>query len=281
MPDHRLSRRRFIGLATSAAIAGTELARRTRFAEADELPHRAQRAAHFVLVHGAWHGAWCWYKITSVLEAAGYGVTALDLPSAGIDGTPPASVTLRAQADRVVAVLDALSEPVILVGHSAGGAVISSVAEARPDRIEKLVYLTAYLLANGDSVAAAGLRDADSIARQVIVIKPDGTLDTNPSGRRDLFYGDCAARDVALAQSLLKPVGVLTTFNPVVVGDAFASVRRFYITCLRDQAISPAFQRTMFTALPCEAVFSIRSDHAPFLSHSAALLRHLAAIARA
>jgi pimeloyl-ACP methyl ester carboxylesterase len=280
MAGRALSRRRFLTLATSAAIAGADLGKRAT-AEADGSPRRAARSGHFVLVHGAWHGAWCWYKITPALEAAGHRVTALDLPSAGIDAAPPGSVTLQAQADRVITILDTLSEPVILVGHSAGGAVISSVAEARPDRIQNLVYLTAFLLQKGDSVAAAGIRDPGSLIGQHVVIGPDGTLIIDPSGRREVLYGECDARDVALAQSLLKPVGLRTTLDPVVVGNAFARVRRFYITCLRDKAISPGFQHTMYTALPCEKVFSIRSDHSPFLSHPAALLRHLAAIARA
>jgi pimeloyl-ACP methyl ester carboxylesterase len=279
MPRRPLSRRRFLGLAASAAIASAELGKRT--ARAGESGRRAGPSAHFVFVHGAWHGAWCWYKVAPALEAKGHRVTTLDLPSAGIDGTPRASVTLQAQADRVVAVLDGLPEPAILVGHSAGGAVISSVAEARPDKIGKLVYLTAYLLASGDAISAAGLRDADSLALKNIVINPDGTFDVKPSGRRELFYGDCDARDVTLAQSLLKPIGFRTTLDPVVVGDGFARVRRFYISCLRDRAISPGFQRTMYTALPCEDVLTIRSDHAPFLSHPAALVRHLVTIARA
>ena len=72
------------------------------------------------------------------LEEVGQRATALDLPSGGIDGSPPDTVTLEAQADRVIAFLDSLSEPVVLVGHSAGGAVISLVAEARPQKVEKL-----------------------------------------------------------------------------------------------------------------------------------------------
>src|SRR5213594_427487 len=101
---------------------------------------RRRDGKHFVLIHGAWHGAWCWYEIVAGLEEAGQRATALDLPSGGIDGSPPDTVTLEAQADRVIAFLDSLSEPVVLVGHSAGGAVISMVAEARPQKVEKLVY---------------------------------------------------------------------------------------------------------------------------------------------
>jgi pimeloyl-ACP methyl ester carboxylesterase len=244
-------------------------------------PHRTRQPRHFLLVHGAWHGAWCWYKIVAGLEDAGHRVTAIDLPSAGIDGTPAGSVGLRAQADRVVATLDALGEPVILVGHSAGGPAVSMAADARPDDIQKLVYLTAFLLPNGTSITAEAIRDEGSTLTRHLTLNPDGTLGVEASARRDIFYNECDDSDVALAQSLFKPVGLRTNVDPVAIGGNFDRVRRFYITCLRDHAISPDLQRAMYTALPCEKVIPLRSDHSPFLSHPTALLRALSSIARA
>jgi pimeloyl-ACP methyl ester carboxylesterase len=242
---------------------------------------RGTRAEHFVLVHGAWHGAWCWYRIATALEALGHRVTALDLPAAGIDPTPPLAVGLQEQADRVVALLDTLDEPVVLVGHSAGGPVVSTVAEARPQKIAKLVYVTAFLLADGDFLAAAASRDPDSAIIGHLVLEPDGTLSVDPAARRDVFYGDCRARDVTLAQALLRPVGARSLTDRVHVGTGFAGVRRFYVTCRHDRAISPAAQRTMYEALPCELVLPIASDHSPFLSRPRALVLALVRIARA
>ena len=72
----------------------------------------------FVLVHGAWHGAWCWEKVVPLLEGAGHEVVTLDLPGHGEDGTPALEVTMESYTDRVVGALDARSEPVVLVGHS-------------------------------------------------------------------------------------------------------------------------------------------------------------------
>ncbi len=276
MPSRRLSRREVLALAASAAVAGD-----ARPLAATPRRRPVRRPVHFVFVHGAWHGAWCWYRITTALEAAGHRATALDLPSAGIDGTPPGEVTLQTQADRVVAFLDTLSEPVVLVGHSAGGPVVSTAAEMRPQAIVKLVYVTSYLLPDGASIATVSLGDTDSHLTPYLVLNPDGTVSIAPEGRRDVFYGDCADRDVTLAQSLLKPIGVRATLDAVHVGAAFESVRRFYVTCTRDHAISPSVQRSMVERLPCERVFAIASDHSPFLSHPRELLRVLAAVARA
>ena len=241
---------------------------------------RTRHPAHFVLVHGSFHGAWCWYKIVGALEASGHRATAIDLPSAGIDPTPPAGVDLLSQAEAVIALLDTLIEPVILVGHSAGGPVISTVAEARPGKIAKLVYLSAYLLENGESIVSMLPQDPDS---QVFphLLPTAGGLFIDLDAARDVFYGTSDDADVALARSLLKPVGLLTTGVPVAIGTAFASVRRFYVSCLRDRAVTPAFQRAMYTALPCERIFTIRSDHSPFFSRPAELLRILERVARA
>ena len=269
-----LSRRRLLGAAASLAVTGAVGERASHAA-----PHRVRNGAHFVLVHGAWHGAWCWYKIVAGLEAAGHRATTLDLPSAGIDGTPAAPVTLQTQADRVIALLDTLPDPVILVGHSAGGPVVSTVAEARPDKIAKLVYVTA-LLPDGESITSVIGQDPDSLVAGSLMILPDGTVKIRDEAARALFYGLSDDADVALARALLKPVGFLPNINPVAIGPGFARVRRFYVACRRDRAITHGFQQAMIAALPCEKVFTINSDHSPFFSRPAALLRALGVIAR-
>jgi pimeloyl-ACP methyl ester carboxylesterase len=271
------TRRRLLGVA--ASIVATRSVGRA--APGPATRRRARHPAHFVLVHGAWHGAWCWYRIAAGLEAAGHRVTALDLPAGGIDGTAAPTVTLQAQADRVIALLDTLTTPVVLVGHSAGGPVVSTVAEARPGKVAKLVYVSAYLLTNGGSIVAAAADDPDSLVTPNLVATPAGTLTVRDDAVRDVFYGLCDDADVALARLLLKPIGALPTIGQVAVGSAFESVRRFYVSCRRDRAVTPALQRTMYTALPCEKVFTLNADHSPFFSRPAALLRALDAIARA
>jgi pimeloyl-ACP methyl ester carboxylesterase len=108
--------------------------------------------ATFVLVHGAFHGGWCWYKIVPLLEAKGHRVLAPDLPGLGDDHTPLADLSLAAWTDSVAAKLHVLGTPVILVGHSRGGIVISEVAERVPEHVSALVYLTAFLVSDGESL---------------------------------------------------------------------------------------------------------------------------------
>ena len=84
----------------------------------------------YVLIHGAFHGGWCWDKVVPLLEAAGHKVVAPDLPSHGRDDTPIAEVTLDTYARRACEVAAAQSEPVIIVGHSMGGRESKRVRQA-------------------------------------------------------------------------------------------------------------------------------------------------------
>src|SRR5476649_1897062 len=117
----------------------------------------------YVLIHGAWHGGWCWHKVVVRLRKAGHRASAPDLPSLGRDRTPLALVSLQTWTESVCRALDAEAEPVILVGHSRAGAVISQAAEAAPEKIRTLVYLAGYLLADGECVADKAKEDRQSL----------------------------------------------------------------------------------------------------------------------
>jgi pimeloyl-ACP methyl ester carboxylesterase len=91
------------------------------------------------------YGAWCWYKVVPLLEKAGHRATALDLPALGRERTPVRDVSLQSYVDRVCDALDRLPGRAILVGHDAGGVVISQVAEQRPARNQTPAYLAAFL----------------------------------------------------------------------------------------------------------------------------------------
>jgi pimeloyl-ACP methyl ester carboxylesterase len=119
-------------------------------------------AADFVLVHGAYHGAWCWERLIPALTAKGAAVTAPDLPGHGADATPTADLSLTLYADYVAEGVRARGGPVTLVGHSMAGAVIAEVAERVPDLLTRLVYLTAYMPADGENILDWARRDEDS-----------------------------------------------------------------------------------------------------------------------
>lgn len=133
---------------------GNELGRAVFEAEA----RRADGSAHcypatFMLVHGAWHGAWCWQFVAPPLRAAGHHVIAVTLTGMGdrSDEIDP-GVALDTHIRDVLTILLSQREPVVLVGHSYGGMVITGAAHQAPDRVAHLIYLDAMVPQNGQSV---------------------------------------------------------------------------------------------------------------------------------
>ena len=222
--------------------------------------------ATYVLVHGAWHGGWCWYRIVARLQRASHRVMAPDLLSLGIDGTPPGSVTLRAWTDQITALAESSSEPIVLVGHSRGGIVLSEVAERIPDRVRVLVYVTAFLLENGRSLVDSVAEQPESLVPPAMIVAQDRKSATvRDTAIREAFYGRCDDDDVALARTLLKPEPLAPLATPVhTTAERFGRVPRAYVECTADRAISIAAQRRMQSDLPCRERVTLESDHSPF-----------------
>ena len=235
----------------------------------------------FVLIHGAWHGAWCWRKVSSRLEKLGHAVIAPDLAGLGADDTPLAHVSLQLWTQQVCRILDSQAEPVMLVGHSRGGIVISEVAEQRPDKIRELVYLTAFLVRNGECLFDLAQQDLSSLVPANMVMSPDKLFSTmREESLRDAFYGQCSAEDVALAHELVRPEPTAPLATPLrLTQENFGRVPRVYVQCLRDRAIPPALQQQMYTATPCR-VLCLDTDHSPFFSAPDELTAHLHALTR-
>lgn len=216
----------------------------------------------FVLVHGAWHGAWCWNRILPPLRAAGHEVAAPDLPAAA-----------RSMAEWVATVLEAMGEgPAMLVGHSRGGAVISAVAEAVPEKISRLVFLSGFLLKRGQSVLAAAQED---ILLPITVDQETRSCTLGPEAA-SRFYAGCGAEDTAFALAHLRPEPLFGLTAPArVSAERFGSVPRDYIECTRDQVISLAAQRNMQAAWPVQRRKTLETGHSPFFSHPETLAETL------
>ncbi len=235
----------------------------------------------FVLIHGAFHGAWCWDKVSPLLEQGGHEVVALDLPGHGEDQTPAAEVTLEGYADRVVGALDALPEPVVLVGHSLSGTVISRVAERRPGKIDRLVYLCALLLPSGKSAIEASQEDTDSVILKNAEVQPDqGRIILSEEGMKEALYHDCA-QEFERARRLITPQPLAPLGTPVeVTEENFGSVHRTYVHTTEDRAVSPDAQEKMYAELPCEKVVSMSTGHLPFFAAPEELAGHLDSLAK-
>ena len=238
--------------------------------------------ATFMLVHGACTGGWCWEKLTPLLRAMGHTTHAPDLPGLGKDHTPPASVTLADNVDKIARKLDTIDEPVILVGHSLGGVTISQLAEARRRKIKALVYITALLPPSGKTGRDMTAMEPDSLFRRSREMSPDGTTYTFARTQLPtLFYEDVPFEDRYRAMERLRPQPVAISSTPVTLTEErFGSVARWYIECTYDNAILIRVQRRMVALTPCK-VITMECGHSPFYSNPEELAEHLDKIARA
>jgi pimeloyl-ACP methyl ester carboxylesterase len=223
--------------------------------------------ATVVLVHGAWHGAWCWDKVVALLDDAGITSVAVELPLTGY------ADDVAAAARAVVAV----DGPVVLCGHSYGGAVITGAGD-RPN-VERLVYLTAFACEEGESAAtiAPDARAASTDVDGVFVIDEDGTTVTLvPDRSPAVFYHDCSPEDVASALTMVRSMQLHCLTTPV--GEpAWRSKPSTYVVCTEDRAVHPELQRVM--AARCTESVDFPTAHSPFLNRPdlvAGLLAELA-----
>jgi pimeloyl-ACP methyl ester carboxylesterase len=240
--------------------------------------------ARFVLVHGAFAGAWIWGPLIERLQAAGHTAEAFDLPGLGDDQTPAGAVTLDACAARLCEVLDASPEPAIVVGNSMGGIIATQGAGRCPSRVAALVYAAAFIPKNGQSLLdlANSPEGAGDQVQANITLSGDPPVATmSPTASHPALYGSCA-EDVArwaIAKQRPQPVAPFATPVSIPAG-ALDAIPKYYVLCKRDQAIMPVLQRRMIAENPCAAVIELDTDHTPHLSMTGDLATALDVFAR-
>jgi pimeloyl-ACP methyl ester carboxylesterase len=227
----------------------------------------------FILIHGSWHSAWNWHRVLPLLKAKGHKAIAIDLPGMGRDKTPLQEVRFATTVEKICELIDSLDEKPILVGHSKNGILISQVAEYRPEKIEKLIYLAAYLIPNGKTQRAYSQQDTEGVLKPFVTLHPELNATTlQPAIYKEGLYHDCDDHITELANVLLSHEPIESGITRLqLTAEHFGSVRRFYIECTEDRAVTPFIQRKMYTETPCEEVYQMNTSHSPFFSAPEAL----------
>lgn len=225
---------------------------------------------HILLVHGAWHGAWCWDRLIEPLRAEGFTPHTIDLPGHGEKAAE--TQTLAGYAEAVAARLRELPGPAVLLGHSMGGQVISAAAERAPERITTLIYLCAFMNRSGESIFARAAGDDVSLLGAYLQPVEDGRLTVADEGIKPAFYADCSDADIAFAKARLVPQSPEPFAVELAVTDAnYGRLRRAYIVCENDKAIGAPKQREMIADTPVASEITLATSHSPFFSASADL----------
>ena len=225
---------------------------------------------HYVLVHGAWRGAWEFEELGALLAADGSNVVAVDLPGHGDNKAPIPEVTMDAYVQTVTDVINQLDAKVILIGHSLAGSIISQVAENIPRQIDRLIYVAASLPKSGDTVL--GLMESDKNGKLLpnIIFSEDQTYATlREEDVHELLLHD--VEDKERVASLVPEFMFKQATQPFMAlvklsGERFGSVPKFYIPATKDKVMSPGLQDEMLTHWKVEQVFTLESGHFPMTS---------------
>lgn len=230
--------------------------------------NNSSKSKHFVFVPGSFHASWCWYKMQPLLNKNGNTSEAIDLPAHGQDTTPISAVTLESYVDAVCKVLEKYDEPVVLIGHSRAGIIISSVAERMPEKIDQLIYLCAFLIPNGEPMVATALSDTASLLiSNLIFNEQEGWHIPKKEIYKEAFYNDCSEEDVFLSSSLLTKEPNAPVGTPLLLSDEkFGKVKKIYIHTTLDNTITLDLQKKMVERIPVDKTFELNAGHSPFLS---------------
>lgn len=231
--------------------------------------------ADFVLVHGAWHGAWCWRRLLPRLWQAGHRAFALDLtglgarhhlfqPTIGLD-------------DHIADVLATLAaeelDAAILVGHSYAGMVITGVADRVPERLAALVYLDAVVPRSGESWSSTHAPDTQALRRAAIA-ETGGIAPADPTA-----YGLVGEdRDWVLRRQCPQPGGC---YDAVLAFDEarWRRLPRHFIDCTAPALPTIATSRARVRAEPGWTLAAIATGHDAMISAPDALAQVLLGIA--
>lgn len=275
----------------------------------------------FLFVHGAWHGAWCWTRLLPYIAAAGRLAVAIDLPGYGLNTrfpkayftrpldrdafanelSPISDVKLDDQVKAISHALDMLiaggSGPVLLVGHSMGGMPITAAGEAVPDKIKRLVYLTALMPAPGKSLGGyfsgpeqagslvLGLRLDNFSKAKASRIDPRSSDPDYRATLKQAFYGDVDDASAEAAMNFLQPDSPAVGVPIATTAPRWGALPRTYIVTEQDMAVRPALQhrfiREADEAFPRTKteIRSMESSHSPFLSKPEELAKILLELA--
>lgn len=239
-------------------------------------------ATSIVLVHGAWHGAWCWHRVLPLLRAAGAESHAVTLTGLGERAhLMSAHIGLQTHVQDVLGLIEAEElQRVLLVGHSYAGMVVTGVADrlqaAAPGLLAQLVYLDAVLPYPGDAWSTP--HDDETKAQRFESAKASGGL----------FFAPPDASVYGLADDDRDWVNRRQTPQPYAVydepldfdGDAVARVPRAFIDCTSPALATIAASRERVRREPGWRVIEMASGHDPMVSHPKELAQHLIALWR-
>ena len=221
-----------------------------------------------VLAHGAFADGSSWHKIIPMLQGDGYTVIAVQNP---LTSLPDDVATTKR-------VMDAQKGPVVAVGHSYGGAVITDAAAGNPN-VKAVVYVAAFAPEAGEPLASPGAKFAPPAIRSALVPDAAGFLYVDRTKFHDVLCKDLSAADARVLAATQKPVNG-AVFGASVAHVAWKTIQSWYIVSSQDQAINPELERFYAKRIGAKTT-EVKASHVPFLSHPGEVAKVIAEASRA
>lgn len=224
----------------------------------------------FVLVHGGSHGSWCWDKVRPLLEEQGFAVVTPDLPM------DDAGRGASEWAEIVVDELSAVTDDVILVGHSLSGLALPVIATRRP--VARMIFLGAMVPLPGTSyyeyLATPEGTGAVTMPFDRVVLDDRGRTIVPEPLAREVFYADCSEPDIAQALDRLVPSAPAAFLEPCPIS-TWPEVPSSYVLMTDDRAVSPDWSRRVCQERLGITPLEMPGSHSPFLSRPEELVEVL------
>ncbi|MBD3885053.1 alpha/beta hydrolase [Phormidium tenue FACHB-886] len=205
-----------------------------------------------VLVHGSWADGTSWQHVIPLLQEGGYNVTAVQNPL----------ISLPEDIATTKRVIDAQPGPVVAVGHSYGGAVITGAAVGNP-QVKALVYIAGWALGPGDSISQL-IGDAPSPLVKAIAPDAAGFLYIDREKFHEVFAHDVSPVEAQVMAVAQKPAASIT-FEQSVESAAWETIPSWYLVAQEDRAIPPELQRFMASRIGAKTI-EISASHVPYIS---------------
>lgn len=232
---------------------------------------------NYILVHGAWHGSWCWEEVALKLKQLGHNVLTPDLPGHYNNKCDFKYINLSKYVDYITQLVKNSPDNMILVGHSMAGVIISQVAENIPDKIDHLIYISAFIPQDKSSLLDEEKQAKIPTVSLAITVDESEcaiSLKDDPKQIRELFFNCCNDSDAAYALSNLQKQPLHPFIDKASLSNGrFGNVSKLYIECLQDNAIRIEDQRRMHSKTAACNVKTLDTDHSPFFSAVDGLIR--------
>lgn len=227
--------------------------------------------SHFVLIHGAWHGGWCWDGVIEELEKAGHTAEAPTLPGHS-PGDDRSKVTFEDYVGKIVNLLNKQPVPVVLVGHSSAGFLLQAAAPKAANKISQLIFLNAFILPNGKSQFDLVPPEASEGMTAAANASADRSVPVIEEFVRDmLMAGEPPEMQDALISRLVpQPLALFTT--PVNTADfEKLNVSKAVVFCKNDASLPPEAYLAMAEGLGPHSLLEIDGSHEALFTNPSAV----------